>query len=115
MTFQMQVIVQKPMKTRNIKIEVMNLNQMSECKIYVKSLSGAKTSCLKDYVKPALQSTPNHFILHGGTNDLYSNQTSKVIARKIVDLATSLKNNHCNVSDSNIILRIDNSKFNAKR
>ena len=115
MTFQMQVIVQKPMKTRNIKIEVMNLNQMSECKIYVKSFSGAKTSCLKDYVKPSLQSTPNHFILHGGTNDLYSNQTSKVIARKIVDLATSLKNNHYNVSDSNIILRIDNSKFNAKR
>ena len=49
------------------------------------------------------------------TVDLYSNQTSKVIARKIVDLATSLKNNHYNVSDSNIILRIDNSKFNAKR
>ena len=66
MTFQMQVIVQKPMKTRNIRIEIMKLNQMSECKIYVKSFPGAKTSCLKDYVKPSLQSTQKHFILHSG-------------------------------------------------
>ena len=62
----------------------------SECKIYVKSFPGAKTSCMKDYVKPSLRSTPNHFILHVGTNDLNSNQTSEVIAKEIVDLATSL-------------------------
>ena len=59
----------------------------SECKLYVKSFPGGKTSCMKDYVKPSLRSTPNHFILHVGTNDLNSNQTSGVIAKKIVDLA----------------------------
>ena len=80
----------------------------SECKVYVKSFPGAKTSCMKDYVKPSLRSTPNHFILHVGTNDLNSNQTSEVIAKEIVDLATSLKNNQHDVSVSNIILRTQN-------
>ena len=56
----------------------------SECKIYVKSFPGVKTSCMKNYVKPSLRSTPNHFILHVGTNDLTSNQTSDVIAKEIV-------------------------------
>ena len=70
---------------------------------------------MKDYVKPSLRSPPNHFILHVGTNDLNSNQTSEAIAKEIVDLATSLKKNQHEVSVSNIIFRIDNSKLNAKR
>ena len=45
----------------------------SECKTYVKSFLGAKTPCRKDSVKPSLRSTPNHFLLHVGTNDLQSN------------------------------------------
>ena len=65
---------------------------------------------MKDHVKPSLRSTPNHFILHVGTNDLNSDQTSAVI-----DLATSLKNNQHDVSVSKITLRTDNSKPNAKR
>ena len=46
---------------------------------------------MKNYMKPSLRNTPNHFILHVGTNDLNSNQTSEVIAKEIVDLATSIK------------------------
>ena len=46
---------------------------ISECKIYVKSFPGAKTSCTKDYVKPTLRSIPTHFILHTGRDDLNSN------------------------------------------
>ena len=87
----------------------------SKCKICANSFPGAKTSFVKDYVKPSLRSTPNNFILHVGMNDLHSNQCSKVIAKEIVDLATSLKNNQHDVSVSNIILRNDNSKSNAKR
>ena len=86
-----------------------------ECKIYVKSLLGAKTSCMMDYVKPSLRGTPNNFILHIGMNDLNSNQTSEVIARKTVDLASSLRNNQHVVSVSNIIVRTENSKLKAKR
>ena len=60
----------------------------SECKIYVKSFQGTKTSCMKDYVKPSLRSTPNQFNLHVRTNDLNSSETSEVIAKEIVDLTT---------------------------
>ena len=52
---------------------------------------------MKDYVKPLLRSLPNHFVLHVGTNDLNSNQTLEFIAKEIVDLATSLKNNQHDV------------------
>ena len=69
---------------------------------------------MKDYVKPSLISIPNHFLLHVWTNDLNSNQTSEVIAKEIIDLATSLKNNKHDASVLNIIIRIDNSKLNAK-
>ena len=47
----------------------------SDCRIYIKSFLGAKTYSMKYYVKPSLRSTPNHFILYVGTNDLESNQT----------------------------------------
>ena len=87
----------------------------SEYKIFVKSFPGAKKFCTKDYVKPSLRSTPNHFILQVGTNGLNSNQTSEVIAKEIADLATSLKNNQHGVGVSDIILRTYNSKLNAKR
>ena len=70
---------------------------------------------MKDYVKLSLKSTPNHFILHAGTNDLNSNQTSEVIAKEMADLATSLRNNQHAISVSNIILKTANSKLNAKR
>ena len=85
----------------------------SECKVYLRSFPGAKRFCMKDNVKPFLRSTPNHFILHFGTSDLNPNQTSEVIAKEIVHLPTSLKNNQHDVSVSNI-LRTDNSKLNAE-
>ena len=85
-----------------------------EGKIQVKPFPDAKTPCMKDYVTPSLRSQPNHFILLVGTNDISSIQTSKVIANKILDLATSLKNNQHALSVSNIILRTDNNQI-AKR
>ena len=85
----------------------------------IKHLNGwdmfKKVPSMKCYVKPLLRGTPNHFILHVGTNDLNFNQTSEVIAKEIIYLATSLKNNQQDVNVSNIILRIDNSKLNVKR
>ena len=69
---------------------------------------------MKDYMKPSLRSTPNHFILHVGTNDLNSSRTSGVIAKEISDLATLLKNNQHDINVSNIILRTDNLKLNAE-
>ena len=41
------------------------------CKIYVKTFSGATASCMEDCMKLSLRNPPDHLILHVGTNDLY--------------------------------------------
>ena len=87
----------------------------ANCKVFVKTFSGAKTTCMNDYVKPSVRSSPDHFILHVGTNDLTSDKSSEEIARSIIDLATSVKNEKHEVSISNIIIRADNKKLEEKR
>ena len=48
---------------------------------------------MKDYIKPSLIGNPDHFILHVGTNDLNTDRSPELIAKSIVDLATTLKGN----------------------
>ena len=86
----------------------------SNCKIYVKTFSGATVSCMEDYMKPSLRNPPDHFILHVGTNDLSSEKCSMEIAKSIINLACRLKNEIHDVSVSTIILRTDNKKLNEK-
>ena len=61
------------------------------CKVFVKTFSGAKTACTHNYVNPSVRSSPNHFIFHVGTNDLSSNKSPEEIARSITDLALTLQ------------------------
>ena len=75
----------------------------SDCKVYVKQFSGAKTKCMKDYMNPSLRENFDHFILHVGTNDLNPKRSPELIAKSIVDLATTFKGNSRDVSVSNII------------
>ena len=63
--------------------KILNAN----CRVFVKTFSGAKTTCMNYYVKPSLRSSPDYFILHVGTNDLSSDKSSEEIARSIIDLA----------------------------
>ena len=42
----------------------MAIRTQSNCKIYVKTFSGAAISCMEDYMKPPLRNSPDHFILH---------------------------------------------------
>ena len=72
----------------------------SNCKIYVKTFSGATVSCMEDSTKPSLRNPPDHFILHVGTNVLSS---EKIWYVEIPD-----------VSVSTIILRTDDKKLNEK-
>ena len=99
----MQALVQKLTKTRKIRIKSVVTIDNS----IIKRLNGCdmfkKIPGMKGYVNPLLRRTPNHFILHVGTNDLNSNQTREVIAKEISYLATSLKNNQQHVCVSNII------------
>ena len=83
-------------------------------KCLLKPFSGAKTTCMHDYVKPSVRSSPDHFILHVGTNDLPSDKSLEEIARSIIDLATSVKNEKHDVSISNIIIRTDDKKTRKK-
>ena len=87
----------------------------ANCKVFVKTFSGAKTACMNDYVKPSVRSSPDHFILHVDTNDLSSDKSSEEIARSIIDLATSIKSENHDVSISNIIIRADDKKLEEKR
>ena len=67
-----------------------------------------------DYVKPSVRISPDHFILHVGTNDLLSYKLQEEVVRLIIDLARSIKNEK-HVSISNIIIRADNKKLEEKR
>ena len=79
---------------------------MENCKVYVKSFSGAKVMCMEDYVKPTLREMPTHIILHAGTNDVPTKKAPEQIAENIVNLAIKLKRK-CDVSISSITARND--------
>ena len=84
------------------------------CKVYVKNFSGAKTKCMKDYIKPSQRENSDHYILHVGTNDLCLDRSPELIAKSIIDLALTLKNESHDVSVSNIIVRNDSDTLNKK-
>ena len=80
-----------------------------------RSLSGTKTSCMTDHIKPTLQDiNPDHIVLHLGTNNLRTENTASYIANAAIDLATSLKNDDNTVTVSDIVPRLDdlNNKAN---
>ena len=86
------------------------------CKVLVKSFSGAKTTCINDYVQTLERTNQNNFIFHFGTNDLSSDKSLAEIARSIIDLATSSKNKKRDVSISSIIIiRAHDKKLEEKR
>ena len=96
---------------KNIK-EWEILKKLQNANVYVKHFSGAKVRCMKDYLKPSLRENPDHFVLHVGTNDLDSDRSPDLIAKSIVDVASSLKTDKHDVTISNIITR--NDRFMAK-
>ena len=53
----------------------------SHCKLYVKQFSGARSNCMKDYIKPSLQEKPDHFILRIGTNDFNTKRSPRTYCK----------------------------------
>ena len=82
------------------------LRKVENCKVYVKSFSGAKVMCMEDDIKPTLTEMPTHIILHVGKNDVPTKKAPEQIAEKILNLAIKLKRN-CDVSISGITARND--------
>ena len=66
----------------------MNKKLNNKHKVFVWSFSGAKTACMRDYIKPCLrENRPEHVVFHVGTNDLPSVKSVDSIARSIITLA----------------------------
>ena len=57
---------------------------------------------MADYVKPSLRDKPSHLILHIGPSDLNSTKTAESIVTSIVEEAITIKDDHDDVSMSNI-------------
>ena len=84
-----------------------------KCIIKVRQFSAAKTSCMKDYIKPdIIEKSPEHDVLDIETNDLDSSRMPAGTAEEIVDLAKSVKMNNSNISMSGLVPSADN--FNNK-
>ena len=75
--------------------------------VYVRYFAGAKVRCMKDHIKPTLIEKLDHIVLHVGTNDLVSDRPPDLIAKSILDIASSIKNENHDVTVSNIITRAD--------
>ena len=80
--------------------------RVENCKVFVKSFSGAKVRCMEDYIQPTLRETPSHVILNVGTSDVTTKQDPQQNAKGIINLAVKIKRN-CDVSISSIITRND--------
>ena len=84
----------------------------SNCKVFVKTFSCAKATCMNDYVKPSVRSSPDHFILH--ISNIIIRADDKKLEEKrcevnsllgklckekncyLIDHSTKLKRNHLN-------------------
>ena len=62
---------------------------------------------MKGYVKPTIRHNPDLIIVHAGTNDLRSGQTSKEIAEQFLNLANDIKTDSNEVIMSGITVRKD--------
>ena len=85
------------------------------CIIKVCQFSGAKTSCIKDYIKSIIrEKNPEQIVSHIGTNDLNSSKTPAEIAEEIVDLANSFKTDNNSISISSLVPRPNNLNNKAE-
>ena len=94
-------------------VEGWQLSKSTYQKVYVRSFTGAKVKCMKDYVKPCIrENDPDHVIMHVGTNEMNSEPPPERIAKSVIDVAKNVKTDTRSVSISGIITRNDN--FNNK-
>jgi hypothetical protein len=97
---------------KEIKAHKMKIDLDPDDRIYIKSFPGATIQCMRDYVKPTLRHNPDLIIVHAGTNDLKSEQTSEEIALNLLNLVKEIKTTTNEVMISSVTTRKD--KQNAK-
>ena len=75
--------------------------------ILVKPFPGDRTKSMNHYVSPDLEKKPDLVILHTGTNNLKSVNSTEEIANEIISLALSVKEKCHQIAVSGIFLRGD--------
>ena len=98
--------------TKNLKDWKVS-KKLRNANVYVRHFAVVKVRCMKDRIKPTVKEKPDHIVLHLGTNDLASDRPPDLIAKSIVDVASSMKNENHDVTVSNIITRTDHLKEKA--
>ena len=98
--------------TKNLK-DWKTSKKLRNANVYVRHFAVVKVRCMKDQIKPSVKEKPDHIVLHLGTNDLVSDRPPDLIAKSIVDVAPSMKNENPDVTVSNIITRTDHLKEKA--
>ena len=83
-------------------------------KIEVKSISGANSDDLKDYIKPTLKKKPDAIIIHIGTNDIQNNNIDTLANIKEITAHIHKHSQTTKVSISSIIHREDKAYLNQK-
>ena len=90
-------------------VEGWRLNKRMKSNVSVRSIPGASTNGMIHHVKGCLEDiSPDTVILHHGTNDLKSGNTSEKIATDIVNLALTIQNEKTKVFISGLTIRNDN-------
>ena len=59
--------------------------------VFVKSISGAKTKCIKSYIIPTAELKPDAIVIHCGTNYFRRQAQPEEMACEIANLASSIK------------------------
>ena len=62
---------------------------------------------------PSLRENPDHFVLHIGRKDLNFDRSPELVAKSIVDVGSSLKNDSHDVSRSSMVVKNDKYKEKA--
>ena len=79
--------------------------------VKVRPFLSAKTIDMLEYIKPTKRDfNPDVYLLHVGTNDLFSNKSPEQISMDILNLANSLKLDNNTVIVSSIVPRDDENK-----
>ena len=86
----------------------------SDNNVFVKSISGAKTKCMKSYIIPTVELEPDAIVIHCSTNDLRRQEQPEEIACEIANLASSIKSKKNEVVVSGIVPRKDRFRDKAK-
>ena len=67
----------------------MLMRQNSNENITIKTFPGAGTEDMKDYIRLSLKTSPDHAILHIGTNDIKKN-SFQTLAENVINLANQI-------------------------